>query len=448
MIHKQMDIYFQSQKQSSLYNRVKKLLISYDWSDCSFIVNDKEFKAHKLILGISSPVFEAMFYGPLSASHKVVITDINPCTFQLLLNYIYTDKVDVTSIEEAYDLLYAAKKYLLDDLASICCDYVLSNMSIDNVITVLNYPDYIQVATLVTSARKLFCQYAKYLFQEHINEISLVCLHLILESNEINISELKLIRHVFEWTKYYCEQNNIPNDLSSRRDVLISNGLFCLLRFKTLCLNELNLIINDEKNLLLSDEEVVILRATLSNKKLQKTICKLNNNYAKRGLLQIKWDLCHRAPIRSECPITINHQNCNVQSRFKSNRSILIHCLQVESQMSPFDNIYRSPNNEYCEHLRISIVCESDNSIIKNFTYKQAVDYDSTIQIEFPDSLLIKKDTWYTIKFHWPVCSYYKYLYGVQSRDLYYCNNNIVFEFRDIATTSVGSFLKGLKFCM
>lgn len=74
----------------------------------------KDFKAHKLILGISSPVFEAMFYGPLSSNEEIAITDIEPDVFQLLLNYIYTDKVEIPSIEQAFELLYASGNICLN----------------------------------------------------------------------------------------------------------------------------------------------------------------------------------------------------------------------------------------------------------------------------------------------------------------------------------------------
>lgn len=45
---------------------------------------------HRYYIGISSPVLEAMFYGPLSTNEEIIVTDIELKIFQLLLNYIYT----------------------------------------------------------------------------------------------------------------------------------------------------------------------------------------------------------------------------------------------------------------------------------------------------------------------------------------------------------------------
>ncbi|KAL4708062.1 hypothetical protein ACJJTC_009841 [Scirpophaga incertulas] len=155
-------VYIKSDKtQKNLYDRVRKLLVSDEWSDCCFTINGREFKAHKLILGISSPVFEAMFYGPLSSDILIEITDIEPEIFQLLLNYIYTDNVEISSIDQAFQLLYASRKYILEHLTNVCIDYILANISVDNVIDVLNYPEYLQEPQLTSYALKLFCEHAE-----------------------------------------------------------------------------------------------------------------------------------------------------------------------------------------------------------------------------------------------------------------------------------------------
>jgi speckle-type POZ protein len=43
------------------------------------------FKAHKLILASCSPVFEAMFFGPLAEKQCISISDVEPHVFRSLL---------------------------------------------------------------------------------------------------------------------------------------------------------------------------------------------------------------------------------------------------------------------------------------------------------------------------------------------------------------------------
>ena len=46
--------------------------------------------AHKLILTLFSPVFEAEFFGILNQDGEILITDIEPEIFRMLLGYLYT----------------------------------------------------------------------------------------------------------------------------------------------------------------------------------------------------------------------------------------------------------------------------------------------------------------------------------------------------------------------
>ncbi|CAH4005144.1 unnamed protein product [Pieris brassicae] len=442
-------------KHNSLYDRVNKLLVSYDWSDCSFLVCGQELKAHKLILAISSPVFEAMFYGPLSTNKSIIISDIDPNIFQLLLNFIYTDKVDILTIEEAYDLLYASKKYLLDTLTEICLEYIKTNTRIDNVIYILNQPDYLQDNELLTCALKLFCQHAYHLLQEHKEDISISSWKKILEADEINIKEKDLIKIVFAWSTSYSKKYKFHTDTTDRRDILIKTGLFSLLRFSALSIEDLDDIVKDELNLLLPDEILTIkhmLTKTLFSDKRIKFEDKINTITVPRKSIEVQSHLCHRALIRSESPITIDSHNYCIQSKIKADKTFFIHSLKIQSRMAPVNNLY-STSNIYNEDFVISVLSEDDNSIIKEFDFKEDTEYDCCIDIEFLEPLCIRRDQWTRISFIWQNLTLYDtHMYSVQSRDLSYTMlyNKIKFEFQDISSYSntSGSFLKGFKFCM
>lgn len=67
------------------------LLTTGLWSDCTFVVgtetNQEVIEAHKLVLAMASPVFEALFFGGLSERNNpiVPITDVQPDAFKALL---------------------------------------------------------------------------------------------------------------------------------------------------------------------------------------------------------------------------------------------------------------------------------------------------------------------------------------------------------------------------
>ena len=62
-----------------------------------------------------------MFFGPMAEhSDPIAVPDVTPAAFKAMLTFVYTDKVDLTELECAWELWYAAKKYLLDGLEEKC----------------------------------------------------------------------------------------------------------------------------------------------------------------------------------------------------------------------------------------------------------------------------------------------------------------------------------------
>ncbi|CAH0725901.1 unnamed protein product, partial [Brenthis ino] len=431
--------------------RINKLLESYELSDCSFLISGKIFKAHKLILGITSPVFEAMFYGPLSSNDAIIITDIEPNIFQTLLNYIYTDSIKIKSVEEAYDLLYVSRKYMLEYLTEACAAYLIRHINIDNVISILNYPDYMQDKEVVSCALRLFGKHAEYLFQEHTQSINPVCMQIIVQSNEMNITEKDLIKHVFEWTSYYCEQNDIKNTLVNRREVLDKNGIFKHLRFYSLSPNDMKEVINYNDNLLntyeVEDIEKFDISAMTVNEKI---LGSLDNKFIPRKTISFQWEICQRTPIRSEPPIIINLNNTTVQTRININETVAISSLNVPSRMTSVIEYVNPVAKLYNEQFTITIFSEAENSIVRKMQFKKNVEYDSLIDITFDKPVILKKNHNYKITFTWPYANYCPHYYAVQTRDKCYMNGIIKFLFEDIFRLACdgGSFLRGLKYSL
>ena len=92
-----------------------------------------EFPAHKVILAARSPVFASMFEHNMqeNSSNQVEIDDIYPNVVKVMLTYIYTGRVSNIS-EVAYDLFYAADKYQLDQLKTLCEEQLSKNLKVEN----------------------------------------------------------------------------------------------------------------------------------------------------------------------------------------------------------------------------------------------------------------------------------------------------------------------------
>lgn len=116
--------------------RGQYLLENSLWTDCRFIVgiepNQIVIEGHKLFLAMASPVFEAMFYGGMAEKDPITILDVQPEAFKALLEYIYTDKINLTSFDQACELCYGAKKYMLPHLVEKCTKYLWSDLTPKN----------------------------------------------------------------------------------------------------------------------------------------------------------------------------------------------------------------------------------------------------------------------------------------------------------------------------
>jgi speckle-type POZ protein len=102
------------------------------FSDVVFNVDGREFPAHKSILAVGCEVLAAMFQDPTkeNSNNHVKIEDIEPEVFQELLRFIYTCRLNSTTMETmAAKLFIVAEKYVLKELKSECENYLSLRMS-------------------------------------------------------------------------------------------------------------------------------------------------------------------------------------------------------------------------------------------------------------------------------------------------------------------------------
>jgi len=93
--------------------------------------------AHRFVLSISSPVFEAMFYGELAeTSDSIELPDCENDSLLELFRYLYSDEV-ILSESNVMGVLYLAKKYMVPSLAEKCTKYLQDHLDPSNVFSIL-----------------------------------------------------------------------------------------------------------------------------------------------------------------------------------------------------------------------------------------------------------------------------------------------------------------------
>ena len=126
---------------SDLFSDVKFVIGRTDGE--SKLIRSKRSKqvipAHKLVLAIGSPVFEAMFYGELAETTDSI--ELPDCEYDSLLElfrYMYSDEVNLNG-SNVMGVLYLAKKYMVPSLADKCKEYLEDNVDPSNVFSVLSF---------------------------------------------------------------------------------------------------------------------------------------------------------------------------------------------------------------------------------------------------------------------------------------------------------------------
>jgi hypothetical protein len=119
--------------ESSLISDLRSFLNEERLSDVTFLVEGKPIYAHRMLC-MRCPYFSQMFEN--QTSENITITSVSHRAFLALLEYLYTDRVEV-SLDTAMDLFVAADQFGVERLKRICEKKILVSINIDTAATVL-----------------------------------------------------------------------------------------------------------------------------------------------------------------------------------------------------------------------------------------------------------------------------------------------------------------------
>lgn len=197
-------------------DRGQHLLDSEKWADCRFLVgtppNQKLLQGHKLILAMASPVFERMFYGNLpDKTDPIVIPDVQPEAFHAMLEYIYSDKIDIRSFDKACELCYVAKKYLLPHVVAQCTHFLWADLSPKNACRAYEFAKLFDEPKLMKSSMDIISAKTKEVLADpNFCHIEMSTFLTILDCDNLNIeSELDMFNALL---RYAMESGCMPDD--------------------------------------------------------------------------------------------------------------------------------------------------------------------------------------------------------------------------------------------
>lgn len=104
-------------------------------SDLTVKVKRKNFKCHKNIISARSTVFKAMLQHNMKEKRTgiIKIIDADPHVFHNFLLYLYSCDTSVLKFEYVTGLYQLADKYHVEDLVKVCRNFMLQNISPENI---------------------------------------------------------------------------------------------------------------------------------------------------------------------------------------------------------------------------------------------------------------------------------------------------------------------------
>eukprot|EP00172_Hildenbrandia_rubra_P000910 Plantae.Rhodophyta-Hildenbrandia_rubra.ctg1514.p1 GENE.Plantae.Rhodophyta-Hildenbrandia_rubra.ctg1514~~Plantae.Rhodophyta-Hildenbrandia_rubra.ctg1514.p1 ORF type:complete len:483 (+),score=54.65 Plantae.Rhodophyta-Hildenbrandia_rubra.ctg1514:2566-4014(+) len=176
--------------------------------DVTLIVGNERFPAHKAVLAASSRVFRAMFTNNMKERSMVEVTlnDVDPKSWQIALQYIYTAHVEFDDAETALLALSSARMYNLENLEKFVENFLISKLCVDNCFDFLAHADHYTLMELSKSCNDLF----EKSFEDVSKSSGFLCcskellVQLLQSKNLVIKSELTVFNAVIRWVEASC----------------------------------------------------------------------------------------------------------------------------------------------------------------------------------------------------------------------------------------------------
>ncbi|XP_068748220.1 BTB/POZ domain-containing protein 6-like [Montipora capricornis] len=249
-------------KKPTIGERTKFMFNNDLFSDVKFVVrksdSESESKqaipAHKFMLSIGSPVFEAMFYGELAETSDSI--ELPDCEYESLLElfrYLYSDEVNLSG-SNVMGVLYLAKKYIVPSLAVKCTEYLLDNSDPSNVFTILlSARKYDEKKLMDRCWDMIDKQTESAVKSEGFAIIDRPLLEELVERDTLNIPEVELFKGVVQWANKTVARRGIVADGREKRSI-IGERIIKAIRFPIMKQDEFSSVVMGSR--ILSHDEV------------------------------------------------------------------------------------------------------------------------------------------------------------------------------------------------
>ena len=216
---------------STIRERTTFLLNNDRFSDVKFVVRDsnsegeserkKMILAHKFVLSIGSPVFEAMFYGDVAETRDSI--ELPDCEYESLLElfrFLYSDEENLSG-SNVMQVLYLAKKYMVPSLAEKCSRYLQYHLEASNVFSILPMAQKYEEIELTDLCWEVIDNQSQAAMRSAgFTTIEQSLLEAVVSRDTLTINEIDLFKAVDLWATNKCGNQGLEANGEEKRRIL------------------------------------------------------------------------------------------------------------------------------------------------------------------------------------------------------------------------------------
>ena len=379
----------------TIRERTKFLLNNNLFSDVKFVVrlsdgeSDSESKqvipAHKFVLSIGSPVFEAMFYGELAETRDSI--ELSDCEYENLLElfrYMYSDEANLSG-SNAMGVFCLAEKYMVPSLAKKCTKYLQDHLDPSNVFSILQSAQKYGEKNLMDRCWKLIDEQTNAAVKsDGFATIERSLLETIVARHTLSIAEIELFKAVELWATKECQRQGLVEADGKVKRRILGEQIVKGIHFPTMSQEDFASVVLDS-GILMTDEINQIFKFFSSV-----LTCPMGFLETRRcGSLSVQ--RCFRfnsimgVGIRWWVPLPASstHNHC---INFSANKDILLHGLCIFGTKKNALDVDVEVNEGAEKLVSKSGQFSSDLCILELFNY-----YGFTVMFDAP--IVIKKNT-------------------------------------------------------
>ncbi|KAJ3442327.1 btb/poz domain-containing [Anaeramoeba flamelloides] len=274
--------------QNPIVQKLKLLINNKEKSDVRFLVGKKQevVYGHKLILSMCSPVWETLFYSKKQFEEtvkgkfaEVVVEDLEPDVFKILLGYAYTNSVSLTD-NLVWQVICASDKFGMDELKDFCQTYLVENLNEGNCLQLINsafqcsfiISPNLEKDPILNRIFQFFQKKSSKILRKNncLNELDEKTLVFLLNSPHIRFPETELYYRLLERGNFLCNQKEImPTEKNKHMEI---SNLLKLLKLELFSMS----LLKELKNLNYFDLEQI-------NQAIEENNAEINNVKTNEG---------------------------------------------------------------------------------------------------------------------------------------------------------------------